>query len=166
MKVAIVSDTHGLLDPRVHDAIAGADVIVHAGDIVGSRVLAELEAIAKVIAVRGNNDVPGKWKRDLRKLARLPLIAELDLPGGKLVIEHGDKIMPAKERHARLRRKHPEARAIVIGHSHRLAIDQDDTPWILNPGAAGRDRTHGGPSCLILDATARRWRVMAKRFPK
>jgi putative phosphoesterase len=167
MKVAIVSDTHGVLDPRVKEAIQGADAIVHAGDIVGKHVLDELgELTDRVVAVRGNNDVPAKWKRDLRALKKLPMIAELELPGGTLVIEHGDKLMPASKRHEKLRKKHERARAIVVGHSHHRAIDRDAEPWILNPGAAGRDRTHGGPSCLILDATARRWRVEARRFSK
>src|SRR5687767_5739807 len=165
MRVAIISDTHGVLDPRVRDEIAGADVIVHAGDIVGQHVLDELARIGdRVVAVRGNNDIPKKWKRDLGKLKQLPAIAELDLPGGKVVVVHGDKLMPAKTRHDKLRRKHGDARAVIVGHSHWLAIDRDADPWILNPGAAGRDRTHGGPSCLILDATDRRWTVKAKKF--
>ncbi|MFM1890995.1 MAG: hypothetical protein RLZ44_72, partial [Pseudomonadota bacterium] len=41
----------------------------------------------------------------------------------------------------------------------------DAIPWVLNPGAAGRSRTFGGPSCLLLHAGARVWRVETHRFP-
>ncbi|WP_257388244.1 metallophosphoesterase family protein, partial [Tahibacter caeni] len=85
-----------------------------------------------------------------------------DLPGGRLVVVHGDR-WPARGRHAALRRAYPAARAVVYGHSHRLVVDTDALPWVLNPGAAGRARTNGGPSCLLLHATAQAWRVLPQR---
>ncbi|WP_414717181.1 metallophosphoesterase family protein [Tahibacter sp.] len=85
------------------------------------------------------------------------------MPGGRLVVVHGDR-WPPRGRHAALRRAFPAARAVVYGHSHRLAVDVDAEPWILNPGAAGRARTYGGPSCLLLQASTREWRVVAQRY--
>jgi uncharacterized protein len=69
-------------------------------------------------------------------------------------------------RHARLRAAYPSARAIVYGHSHRLVVDDALTPWVLNPGAAGRARTYGGPSCLVLEANVRSWHVEIHRFAR
>jgi putative phosphoesterase len=167
MRVAIVSDTHGLLDPRIAALVEACDAAIHAGDVGDAAVLAALRPRqGQVVAVRGNNDIPGKWPRNQAEtLARLPREATLELPGGTLVVVHGDEVNPVPQRHARLRRSFPEARAVVYGHSHRLVCDQEQQPWVLNPGAAGRARTYGGPSCLILVATPERWTVEAQRFP-
>ena len=56
--IGIISDTHGSLDPRAYAALFGVDLIIHAGDIGGPPVLNELETIAPVVAVLGNNDFP------------------------------------------------------------------------------------------------------------
>jgi predicted phosphodiesterase len=109
--------------------------------------------------------VAHKWPEDERhRLASLPAIADVSLPGGRLVAIHGHQT-PPRARHERLRRRFPSARAIVYGHSHRLEVDQDADPWVLNPGAAGRARTFGGPSCMILTATERAWVLEIRRFP-
>lgn len=164
--VAIVSDTHGFLDPRIGEIVRACDIAVHAGDIGSWRVLTALTPRRGVVAaVRGNNDVPEKWpesERDVLEL--LPLEYGLDLPGGRLYVVHGDRAGGAKGLHARLRKRYAGARAIVYGHSHRLVRDCEESPWVLNPGAAGRQRTYGGPSCLLLRATARRWDVEIRRF--
>ncbi|MHB8473950.1 MAG: metallophosphoesterase family protein [Gammaproteobacteria bacterium] len=163
--VAILSDTHGQLDPRIAALVRGCDYAVHAGDIVGAGVLEQLQARRGMVAVRGNNDSEAKWpKPEWTTLRALPWSATLELPGGVLAVTHGNRITPVPRRHERLRRLFPEARVIVYGHSHVLTIDQAATPWILNPGAAGRARTHGGPSCLVLTASERDWRVETRRF--
>ena len=64
MRVGVISDTHGLLRPEATRALAGADLIVHAGDVGKPEVLAELKAIAPVFAVRGNVDT-GQWAKEL-----------------------------------------------------------------------------------------------------
>ncbi len=60
MRIGIISDTHipvaPILYPEIKDALRGVDVILHAGDIVLSRVLDELEEIAPVYAAQGNHD--------------------------------------------------------------------------------------------------------------
>jgi uncharacterized protein len=164
VRVLLISDTHGALDPRVLAQARECDLVVHAGDIGAAGVLDQLAAAApRVVAIRGNNDVAAKWPRtDAARLESLPVFADIALPGGLLVAVHGDRL-PAPTRHSRLRRLHPHARAVVCGHSHRLAIDCSGQPWVLNPGAAGRVRTFGGPSALWLDADAGRWAVTAWR---
>lgn len=163
LSVALIADTHGYIDPRVLARLRDADLVVHAGDIGSGQVLA---ALPEMYAVRGNNDVPGKWPAGERgALAELPEELRLELPGGVLVVVHGDRVLPALARHEKLRRLYPEARIVLYGHTHRLACDRSREPWVLNPGAAGRTRTFGGPSCLMLGVGARRWSVQALRFP-
>jgi uncharacterized protein len=166
-RVAILSDTHGRLDRRIAGVVASCDCAVHAGDIGAAAVLSALRPIMKtVVAVRGNNDVAGKLDADDWALLReAPIEARLELHGGLLVVVHGHLAGPASRRHAWLRRRYPAARAVVYGHSHRLACDQAQTPWILNPGSAGLTRTFGGPSCQVLTIGARRWAIEAVRFP-
>lgn len=55
-KIAVLSDTHGLLRPEVLDRIAGCDVIIHGGDINKPEIIDRLKEIAPVYVVRGNND--------------------------------------------------------------------------------------------------------------
>lgn len=161
MRVLIVADTHGWVDARIIAFARDCDAVVHAGDVGAEAVLDALGGA--VTAVRGNNDVPAKWPAAQQaRLAALPAEAVLELPGGRLVVVHGDR-WPARGRHAALRQAYPAARAVVYGHSHRLVVDTDALPWVLNPGAAGRARTHGGPSCLLLQATPQAWSVLPQR---
>ena len=77
MKLGIVSDTHGYVDPRLLLALAGVDLILHAGDVGGKDVLAALRDIAPVQGVYGNNDV---------KLGGLglPLIVDIEVAGKRI----------------------------------------------------------------------------------
>ena len=164
MRVLLVADTHGALDAYVAAQARACDVVVHAGDVGAAAVLEALrDACARVVAVRGNNDVAAKWPPADRALVQtLPERVEIGLPGGRLVVVHGDRFAAA-QRHRRLRAAFPAARAIVYGHSHRLCIDDAERPWVLNPGAAGRARTFGGASGLLLTATAAAWRIEVLR---
>lgn len=162
MRVLILSDTHGRVDARIAALARDCDAVVHSGDVGSAAVLDALGD--RVTAVGGNNDVAAKWPAtEQPRLAALPAEAALDLPGGRLVVVHGDH-WPSRERHAALRRAFAGARGVVYGHSHRLAIDTQALPWILNPGAAGRARTFGGPSCLLLEAMPHEWKVVARRY--
>lgn len=62
--IGVISDTHGLVRPQAIEAMAGADLILHAGDIGNQEVLDALREIAPVVAVRGNND-KGEWGQSL-----------------------------------------------------------------------------------------------------
>ncbi|MFA7096285.1 MAG: metallophosphoesterase family protein [Gammaproteobacteria bacterium] len=163
--VIIVSDTHSVLDARIASLARMSDFAVHAGDIGSLQVLHALKPRQGVVAVRGNNDTPDKWPAgEQDALATLPFETRLELPGGYLQVLHGDRAGRPQGLHARLRMRYADARAIVYGHSHRLVCDCAQLPWVLNPGAAGRQRTYGGPSCLVLRASARQWDVEARRF--
>jgi len=149
MRIALVADTHGHLDPRISEAVAGSDLLVHAGD-VGTGIAAELAPLAeRVVIIQGNNDPVGTgW----------PEQVEIDLPGGVLAITHGHQ-WPARSRHRKLRERFPGARAVLCGHSHRRVLELDDSPWVLNPGAAGKTRAYGGPGFIWLTIEGDAWRV-------
>lgn len=166
MKVLLLSDTHGSVHPGILDLAATVDLVVHAGDVGHPTVLTALQDRAgELRAVRGNNDRPERWPADA--IAAFDALApqlQLPLPDGLVVVEHGHRVNPAARRHEKLRKRHPDARLIVYGHSHHLAIDRDASPWIVNPGAAGRARTHGGPSCILLTIDTRGWHLSSRRF--
>ena len=165
-RVAIISDTHGHLDERIASIVKTCDYVVHAGDISSASVLDSLEPRhGKIIAVAGNNDHPHMWSASESHIAGgLPTIAELALPGGKLIVEHGHEHGMHSPSHDSLREAHSDARVIVYGHTHKLVIDKSHTPWVINPGAAGRTRTGSGPSCLILIADKNQWSIESQRF--
>lgn len=168
VRVAILSDTHGVVDARIAARVVNHDIAVHAGDIGSTAVLSELAPRSGVVvAVRGNNDVPDKWHADEHAaLAAIPWEERLSLPGGDLVVVHGHRAGSAARRHCWLRAHFRDARAIVYGHSHRSCIDKDARPWVLNPGAAGKARTFGGPSFVSLSISQQRWRLKLYRFER
>ncbi|MFE9675540.1 metallophosphoesterase family protein [Streptomyces sp. NPDC006259] len=133
MRLLLMSDTHlpkraKALPPPLLDALAEADVVVHAGDWVDTATLDLLERRSRrLIGVYGNNDGP-----ELR--ARLPEIAYADLDGLRLGVVH--ETGPAKGREARCAARFPDLDVLVFGHSH---IPWDTTvpggPRLLNPGS-------------------------------
>ena len=156
--VGILSDSHGFLDPRIAETVNQCDYIVHAGDIFNAHVLEQLKPKIEMIVVAGNNDYPGLWKdEEIAIVAALPLKNKLELPGGIIAVEHGHRLGNHPE-HDQLRKDHAEARLVVYGHTHHRTIDLDAKPWVVNPGASGKVRNHGGPSCLILHASVDEWR--------
>lgn len=124
-RVGVISDTHGLLREEARDALAGCDLILHAGDIGTPEVLAALEEIAPVIAVRGNND-RGMWAR------RIPERAQHTVDGVRILVLHDRKDLP--------RAPPPDADVVVTGHSHKPLVETRDGVLYLNPGSAGPRR--------------------------
>jgi putative phosphoesterase len=162
--VGILSDTHGYLDERIAEVIRDCDYAIHAGDIMGAHVLEQLQPRKSVIAVAGNNDYPGVWNEDETDIVTaLPRTTSLVLPGGTVNIEHGHRLGGFPD-HEQLRWDHAEVKLVVYGHTHKRVIDQQAEPWIVNPGAAGRERTKGGPSCLVLHASESEWRFETVLF--
>lgn len=166
VSVALVSDTHGVLHPEIEKLVRDCDIAIHAGDIFDGRILDRLQPRSgRVIAVAGNNDHEGVWPAEQHDRVRaLPRVACLELPGGIVKIEHGHAHDWKAPSHDDLRAAHPEARVVVYGHTHRKLIDDYRKPWVVNPGAAGATRTHGGPSCMILRASPDQWRIESFRF--
>ncbi len=162
--VGILSDTHGYLDQRIAEVIRDCDYAIHAGDIMGAHVLDQLQPRKIVIAVAGNNDIPSMWNRtEAGIVSALPESTNLKLPGGTVRIEHGHRLGGFPD-HDQLRWDHADVKLVVYGHTHKRIIDQQAEPWIVNPGAAGRERTKGGPSCLILSASEAEWTIETVLF--
>lgn len=133
--VGLVSDTHGWLDPMLLKAFDGAQSIVHAGDIGKEEVITQLEALAPVIAVKGNIDGP-PLSQDL------PLVARHEVAGRKIFVLHiaGSPFRPTRDAMRLIREEKPDF--LVVGHSHIPVIKKvQETVWI-NPGAAGRQGFH------------------------
>ena len=126
MRIGLISDTHGLMRPEALDALQGCERILHAGDIGDPGILAALETIAPVTAIRGNNDT-ADWARELpdTRLVRLGDVAVYML--------HDLKELPARPAGA-------PVDVIVAGHSHKPLVETRDGVLIVNPGSAGRRR--------------------------
>lgn len=133
MRIALVSDTHGRFDPRLPGLLAGCDLVLHAGDVVGRSILEGLEAIAPVHAVRGNNDRDALGRE-------LPEVAVVRLGDLKALVIHElgkpAKLLPAARR--AIEREDPQL--VIYGHSHKPAIELLDGRLFVNPGSAGPRR--------------------------
>jgi hypothetical protein len=132
--IGLISDTHGLVRPSVFDALAGVELILHAGD-VGAGVLDELSVIAPVRAVIGNTDPPDDP-------ALTPFIETLH-ERVRIHVSHGHELgSPTPEK---LLAKY-SADVIVYGHTHKQLVVNADGRWVVNPGAAGQRRFKLRPS--------------------
>jgi uncharacterized protein len=131
-RLAIISDTHlprgarALPDACV-EQLRAADAILHAGDLIELSVLDDLERIGPPVhAVRGNVD-----SAELQ--ARLPLTRVVKAGGARIAMIHDGG--PADGRLGRLRRRFPDADAVVFGHSHLPLHEERDGFAIFNPGS-------------------------------
>lgn len=115
--------------PEVFDRLAGVELILHAGDVGGPSVLAELRAIAPVRAVYGNTDPPGDPLLEAR--------VDLTLGGFTVHVSHGHEL--GSPTPARLLETY-EADVIVYGHTHKALVDRSRGRLVINPGAAGPRR--------------------------
>ena len=165
-KIAVISDTHEELDERIIDLIKTCDLALHAGDIGSRSVLESLQPKSEhIIAVCGNNDKAYLWEvKDWGIVKNLPQQVELILSGGKLAIEHGHEHDMQKPSHDDLKAAHPDARAIIYGHTHIQVIDETSDQIVINPGAAGFTRNKGGPSCIILSIDNDLWDFEVFKF--
>lgn len=137
--IGVISDTHGLVRPDVHTALAGVALILHAGDVGDDDILDELELIAPVHAVYGNTDAPGR--------PRLASALDVSIGGVSIHVSHGHEVgspTPAKllERYT--------ADVVIYGHTHRPLIARGAERLVLNPGAAGPRRFDIMPSVARL----------------
>jgi len=135
--IGLISDTHGLLRPEAARALAGCDLIIHAGDVGKAEILEQLRAIAPVVAVRGNVDA-GEWAE------RLPLTAEVEAHGARIYVIHDVHelaIDPAAAGFA----------MVVSGHSHKASREERAGVLYLNPGSAGPRRFRLPITLAVLD---------------
>jgi len=147
-RVGVVADTHcpefvERLPEGVFAALAGVDLILHAGDVNAASTLEALAVIAPVQAVRGDHDTA---------LNDLPVSRDLVIDGRRVVLVHGQRtrwieepntllwtlslgyFTPNRGLPRALRRCFPEADVIVYGHTHRPRQDVIDGALVFNPG--------------------------------
>jgi uncharacterized protein len=124
--IGVISDTHGLVRPAAVAALEGVELILHAGDVGGPAVLEELERIAPVVAVRGNND-RGEWAREL------PAWEVAEIGGLFAYVLHDLKEIDLSPEGAGFR-------VVVSGHSHKPSVEERRGVLYLNPGSAGPRR--------------------------
>ncbi len=133
--IGVISDTHGLLRSEALDALAGVELIMHAGDVGSPEVLGGLSRVAPVHAVRGNVD-RGEWA------LALPLTQVVDVGDALIYLLHNLAeldLNPAAAGFA----------AVVSGHSHKARKETRDGVMYLNPGSAG-PRRFGLPVTVAL----------------
>jgi putative phosphoesterase len=155
MRIAVISDTHfpsrgSALPPACREAIARADLVVHAGDLADLDALGHVRSIGTpLVAVHGNAD-------DAAVRARLPETASVEAEGFRLAVVHDGG--PEQGRLQRLRRRFPEVDAVVFGHSH-IPLHQaaPDGFFILNPGSPTdrrRQPRHSMAEIVVADGRA------------
>lgn len=137
MRIGLLSDTHGWLDPKLLEFFEGCDEVWHCGDIGSMEVAEELERHFVVRAVYGNID-GGMMRR---------VYPETDVftcAGVKVLMTHiggypGHYDMRIK---SRLLQERPKL--FVCGHSHiaKVMYDRKLACLHINPGAAGRYGFH------------------------
>lgn len=126
MRIGVISDTHGLLRPQALAALEGSELILHAGDIGSPEVLSALQALAPVVAVRGNNDT-APWAQ------ALPETLTVEAGGRRFHLLHDLKTLALDPLAA-------GCDAVVSGHSHKPLIERREGLLYLNPGSAGPRR--------------------------
>ncbi len=126
---AVIADTHLPRGARTLPEVLilhlqRSDLILHAGDLMDPTLLEELASYAPTRAVRGNIDPPQ---------AGLPETLEFEFGGVRVAMLHDSG--PKKGRRSRMRRRFPEARVVVFGHSHIPWLEDEDGLLLLNPGS-------------------------------
>lgn len=136
MKIAILSDTHGLLRPQVVEHLKNADAILHGGDINRQSIVDELRRYAPLYIVRGNNDK--EWAE------AIPHDLTVTLGGVTFYMVHNKKKAAADL---------TGVDVVVFGHSHKyLQEDKDGVLW-LNPGSCGPRRFHQEITMMMAEVT-------------
>jgi putative phosphoesterase len=142
MILGLISDTHGLLREQAIEALQGADLIVHAGDIGDPEILDKLRAIAPVIAIRGNID----------KGSDLPETAIATAGTAKIYVIHNLQQLDVDPIAAGIH-------IVVSGHSHKPGATTRDGVLYVNPGSAGRRRFKLPVTVARLDLSRIPWEV-------
>ena len=146
MKIGLLSDTHGYLDPKVFKYFEGVDEIWHAGDVGTPEVLEELRNFKPTIAVQGNIDGD-----KLRQECKESEIFERE--GMHVIITHIAAKPPKYNQKVLSCIKQYKPKLLVCGHSHILKVmpDKINNLLFMNPGAAGKHGFHKVKTLLRFD---------------
>ena len=140
MKIGVISDTHGYLDPRVESLFQGVDHILHAGDIGFASIILELQFVAPVTAVLGNSDDGLNFKET----------ESVELGGKKILVHHIVSPRELSDRiSGRIEREKPDL--VVFGHSHKPYSETVNGIMFFNPGYAGKPKFGAERSIALLE---------------
>ncbi len=152
MKLAVLSDTHGLLRPEGKKIISECDAVLHAGDIASQKIIDEIEkakrADAPLYIVRGNNDK--EWAE------HLPHHLAFSLGGANFFLVHNKKDVPEEL---------GDRQIVIYGHSHKYAEEWKDGRLWLNPGSCGRRRFRMELTMAVLELDEDGWRAERVEIP-
>lgn len=143
MRIGIISDTHGLLRPEAEKALAGVELIVHAGDVGSPDILTGLKAIAPVLAVRGNVDT-GAWAKEL------PITTVVEAPGASISVLHNLRALDLRPGSAKFN-------FVICGHTHQPQQTERNGVIYLNPGSAGPRRFQLPVTLAVMDLDIKPW---------
>ena len=148
-RIVVVSDTHVHRDAtrdlpsEAWRHIEGADLVLHAGDVVSGDFLDRLADVNRIVAVLGNND------HDL--VGVLPERREFELDGVTIAMVHQPG--PAEARARRLQRWFPAADLVIYGHTHQPVNEVGEgDQWILNPGSPTQRRRAPTHTLAVIEA--------------
>ena len=142
MRLGVLSDTHGLLRQEVLNRLAGADAILHGGDVNNQGILITLGGVAPVYVVRGNND--RDWADGI------PLFLDFTLGGIRIFMTHKKRDLPDDLSPYDL---------VIYGHSHRYEEARQGRTVLLNPGSCGPRRFNQPITMALVDVKDGKIRV-------
>lgn len=138
IRVGVLSDTHGVLSESAYAALAGSDHIIHAGDIGDPQILRELETLAPVTAVWGNNDF-NEYGKNVGRFAR-PILGGVRF----LVAHYPQDVTLSVKGGPGLAPGDPIPQICIHGHTHvpRILTGKDAAPaqYLICPGSVFRPR--------------------------
>lgn len=135
-RIGVISDTHGMLREEVKEILKTCDVILHGGDINKQSILDELEKLAGLYVVRGNNDK--EWAE------QIPETLSVELYGIRFVMIHKIKQLPQNI---------GDWDVVIYGHSHKYEEKRANGRLWLNPGSCG-PRRFGQPITMAVIETS------------
>jgi len=143
LRIGVISDNHGYLEPTVLEVFAGVSHIIHAGDIMDAEILSALETVAPVTAVAGNLD-GGELAE------RLPREASGEVAGVRFLVGHKPKRLLSRLSAGKVEGGRPVL--VVWGHTHVPSAAWVDGALYLNPGTASSpDEEDDGPTVAVVE---------------
>ena len=148
MKIGVLSDTHGFLDPNIKTLFADVSHILHAGDVGDPMIALDLNFIAPATVVLGNNDLGMSFNET----------EVVELAGRKFLVHHIVNPQALTEKvAARIAREKPDV--VVFGHSHKPFCETMGGILFFNPGYAGMPKLGAERSAAILHCDEREIRA-------
>ena len=148
-RIAILSDTHGLLRPEVMAHLTEVNAILHAGDINTQAIVDTLRSCAETYIVRGNNDK--EWAKDL------PHSLTFTIEGVRFFMVHNKKDIP---------KDLSGVDVVVYGHSHKYAMEERNGVLWLNPGSCGKRRFDQEITFCMMEVSQGRYQVKKVTIPQ